>query len=404
MIKIKHTNKVVLAYSGGLDTSAIIPWIKENYSLEVIAFVADVGQSKNDLDGISEKAIQSGASDCYIVDLKKDFVYDYIFPVLSTGALYEGNYLLGTAMARPIIAKEQIKLAHQTNSIAVCHGATGKGNDQVRFEMAYAALDPNLKVLSPWREWKLSSREELIDYLKSKNISTTATKEKIYSRDENIWHISTEGGVLENTWNEPDNNCWVWTTDPMMAPDKAEYITIEFDKGYPITINNNSLNLVDCLIYLNKIGSKHGIGRIDIVENRLIGIKSRGCYETPGGTILVAAMRALEQLILDRDSFQWRQKLGLKMATVVYDGLWFSPIRKSIQNAAHVFFNMLSGKIVLKLYKGNIIVIKKYSQQSLYSEEFATFGKDTVYDQHDAQGFIKLFSLSSKIRAMKNKK
>ncbi|QCI27048.1 argininosuccinate synthase [Buchnera aphidicola (Therioaphis trifolii)] len=404
MIKIKHTNKVVLAYSGGLDTSAIIPWIKENYSLEVIAFVADVGQSKNDLDGISEKAIQSGASDCYIVDLKKDFVYDYIFPVLSTGALYEGNYLLGTAMARPIIAKEQIKLAHQTNSIAVCHGATGKGNDQVRFEMAYAALDPNLKVLSPWRKWKLSSREELIDYLKSKNISTTATKEKIYSRDENIWHISTEGGVLENTWNEPDNNCWVWTTDPMMAPDKAEYITIEFDKGYPITINNNSLNLVDCLIYLNKIGSKHGIGRIDIVENRLIGIKSRGCYETPGGTILVTAMRALEQLILDRDSFQWRQKLGLKMATVVYDGLWFSPIRKSIQNAAHVFFNMLSGKIVLKLYKGNIIVIKKYSQQSLYSEEFATFGKDTVYDQHDAQGFIKLFSLSSKIRAMKNKK
>ncbi|WP_410051740.1 argininosuccinate synthase [Buchnera aphidicola] len=403
-MKIKHTNKVVLAYSGGLDTSAIIPWIKENYSLEVIAFVADVGQSKNDLDGISEKAIQSGASDCYIVDLKKDFVYDYIFPVLSTGALYEGNYLLGTAMARPIIAKEQIKLAHQTNSIAVCHGATGKGNDQVRFEMAYAALDPNLKVLSPWRKWKLSSREELIDYLKSKNISTTATKEKIYSRDENIWHISTEGGVLENTWNEPDNNCWVWTTDPMMAPDKAEYITIEFDKGYPITINNNSLNLVDCLIYLNKIGSKHGIGRIDIVENRLIGIKSRGCYETPGGTILVTAMRALEQLILDRDSFQWRQKLGLKMATVVYDGLWFSPIRKSIQNAAHVFFNMLSGKIVLKLYKGNIIVIKKYSQQSLYSEEFATFGKDTVYDQHDAQGFIKLFSLSSKIRAMKNKK
>ncbi|CAL4041968.1 Argininosuccinate synthase [Buchnera aphidicola (Takecallis arundicolens)] len=399
----KHIGKVVLAYSGGLDTSAIIPWIKENYSLDVIAFVADIGQSKQDLDGISEKAIKSGAIECYIVDLKEKFIKDYIFPVLSTGALYEGNYLLGTAMARPIIAKEQIKLAIKTQAIAVCHGATGKGNDQIRFEMAYAALAPHLQVLSPWREWKLSSREELIEYLQVRNIPTTATKEKIYSRDENIWHISTEGGILENTWNASDKNCWVWTNDPVCAPNEAEYVTIEFSKGYPISVNDHSLSLLCILQYLNKIGSKHGIGRIDIVENRVIGIKSRGCYETPGGTIIVAAMRAIEQLVLDRNSFQWREQLGLKMASIVYDGLWFTPVREAIQHSAMVFFNMLSGKVVLKLYKGNVFVMKKYARNTLYLEEFATFGKDTVYDHHDAQGFIKLFSLSSKIRALQNK-
>ncbi|XAJ74668.1 argininosuccinate synthase [Buchnera aphidicola (Takecallis taiwana)] len=395
-----NNRKVVLAYSGGLDTSAIIPWVKENYSLDVIAFVADIGQSKKELDGIFEKAIQSGAIDCCIVDLKEKFIRDYILPVLSTGALYEGNYLLGTAMARPIIAKEQIKLALQKKAIAVCHGATGKGNDQIRFEMAYAALAPNLQVLSPWREWKLSSREELIEYLKLRNIPTTATKEKIYSRDENIWHISTEGGILEDTWNAPDKNCWVWTNDPISAPNEAEYVTIEFKNGYPISVNDNNLSLLGVLTFLNQIGSKHGIGRIDIVENRVTGMKSRGCYETPGGTILVTAMRAVEQLVLDRHSFQWREQLGLKMSTVVYDGLWFTPVRKAIQNSAMVFFNMLSGKIVLQLYKGNVFVIKKYAKHTLYLEEFATFGKDTVYNQNDAQGFIKLLSLSSKIRAL----
>lgn len=399
----KQNGKVVLAYSGGLDTSAIIPWIKENYSLDVIAFVADIGQSKQDLDGIFEKAIKSGAIDCYIIDLKEKFIKNYIFPVLSTGALYEGNYLLGTAMARPIIAKEQIKLAIKTQAIAVCHGATGKGNDQIRFEMAYAALAPHLQVLSPWREWKLSSREELIEYLQVRNIPTTATKEKIYSRDENIWHISTEGGILEDTWNAPDKNCWAWTTDPVSAPNEPEYVTIEFNKGYPISVNDRSLSLLCILQYLNKIGSKHGIGRIDIVENRVIGIKSRGCYETPGGTIIVTAMRAIEQLVLDRNSFKWREQLGLNMSSVVYDGLWFTPVREAIQNSAMVFFNMLSGTVVLKLYKGNVYVMKKYARHTLYLEEFATFGKDTVYDHHDAQGFIKLFSLSSKIRALQNK-
>lgn len=404
MARVKNKNKVVLAYSGGLDTSAIIPWIRENYSLEVIAFVADIGQSKKDLNGIFEKAIQSGAIDCHIIDLKEKFIKNYIFPVLSTGAIYEGSYLLGTAMARPIIAKEQVKLAIKENAIAVCHGATGKGNDQIRFEMAYAALAPHLKVLSPWREWKLSSREELIEYLKCRKIETTATKEKIYSRDENIWHISTEGGILENTWNAPDTNCWAWTNDPVCAPEKVEYITLEFEKGYPISVNDSKLDLVSILIFLNQIGSKHGIGRIDIVENRVIGIKSRGCYETPGGTILVAAMRAIEQLVLDRNSFQWREQLGLQMSSIVYDGLWFTPVREAIQNSALIFFNMLSGKVVLKLYKGNVSIIQKHAKYTLYSEEFATFGKDTVYDHYDAQGFIKLFSLSSRIRAMQRKK
>ncbi|CAL4042005.1 Argininosuccinate synthase [Buchnera aphidicola (Phyllaphis fagi)] len=400
-MKKKNTGKVVLAYSGGLDTSVIIPWIIENYSLEVIAFVADVGQSSKELDDIQDKALYSGATDCYVVDLKEKFIKDYIFPVLSTGALYEGNYLLGTAMARPIIAKEQIKLANKIQAIAVCHGATGKGNDQVRFETTYSALAPQLKVLAPWREWNLSSREDLIKYLKDRNIPTTATIEKIYSRDENIWHISTEGGILENPWNAPTLDCWSWTKDLIDTPNTPEYITIKFKKGFPVSINNKSLDLVQCLNFLNKIGSNHGIGRIDIVENRLIGMKSRGCYETPGGTILVQAIRALEQLILDRNSFQWREQLGLSMSSIVYNGLWFSPLRKAIQNSARVFFDLITGCVVLKLYKGNVIPIQKKSKNSLYSEEFATFGQDSVYNHHDAQGFINLFSLSSKIRAIK---
>ncbi|CAL4318073.1 Argininosuccinate synthase [Buchnera aphidicola (Pterocallis alni)] len=404
MILLKNRKIVVLAYSGGLDTSAIIPWIKEHYSLDVIAFVANIGQSKSDLFGIEEKAIQSGAKKCYVIDLREKFIKNYILPVLSTGALYEGNYLLGTAMARPIIAKEQIKLALKIQARAICHGATGKGNDQVRFETAYAALCPELKVISPWREWKFSSREDLIKYLHQKNIPTTATIKKIYSRDENIWHISTEGGILENPWNQASKDCWVWTTDPLNAPNIEEYVNISFKEGYPISVNHNKLNVLEILQLLNKIGSKHGVGRIDIVENRLIGMKSRGCYETPGGTILMKAMRAIEELVLDRNSFQWREQLALYMSNLVYNGLWFSPMRKSIQNAASIFFKMLTGTVVLKLYKGNITVIQKKSDNSLYSEEFATFGKDSVYNHQDAQGFINLFSLSSKIRYLNNKK
>ncbi|CAL4318134.1 argininosuccinate synthase [Buchnera aphidicola] len=401
-MNIKDSSKVVLAYSGGLDTSVIIPWIKENYSLDVIAFVADLGQSKDDLNSISDKAFQSGASDCFIIDLKKKFVEEYIFPVLSTGALYEGSYLLGTAMARPLIAKEQVKLALSLKAIAVCHGATGKGNDQVRFETAYASLAPQLQVIAPWREWNFSSREDLIEYLKVRNIPSTATVDKIYSRDENIWHISTEGGILEEPWNAPNKDCWIWTTDPVDAPNIPEFVSIQLDKGCPVAVNDQFLDSVQCLSVLNSLASKHGIGRIDIVENRLIGMKSRGCYETPGGTLLVQSIRAIEQLVLDRDSFKWREKIGLEMSSIVYNGLWFSPVCESIKASARVLFNLITGKVVLKLYKGHSIVVQKKSKNSLYSQEFATFGCDDVYDQNDSKGFINLFSLSSKIRAMKN--
>lgn len=305
----KKINKVVLAYSGGLDTSAIIPWLKENYNVEVIAFVADIGQSKKDLCGIEKKALESGASSCHIFDLKEEFIKNYVYPILRTGALYEGSYLLGTALARPIIAQKQVELAFNIGANALCHGATGKGNDQVRFEMAYAALAPDLHVIAPWREWNLHSRESLLKYLKERNISTTATLEKIYSKDENAWHISTEGGILENPWNPSNEDCWNWTVDPENAPEKPEYISLTLKEGSVVSINDQVLSPLTCVEKLNEIGSKHGIGRIDIIENRLIGIKSRGCYETPGGTIITAAIKAIEQLVLDRESFQWREKL-----------------------------------------------------------------------------------------------
>ncbi|XBC44654.1 MAG: argininosuccinate synthase [Buchnera aphidicola (Schlechtendalia peitan)] len=399
----KSIKKVVLAYSGGLDTSAIIPWIKENYYADVIAFVADVGQSRNDLKNIKKKALKSGASQCIIVDLREEFVRYYIYPVLKTGALYEGNYLLGTAIARPIIAKTQVEIAIKLGADGVCHGATGKGNDQVRFEMVYTALAPHLKVIAPWREWNLQSREDLLVYLKSKNINTTATIEKIYSRDENSWHISTEGGLLEDPWNQNTKDCWAWTVDPKDAPNIPECVSITIKSGNIIAVNNVNLTPLQCLNKLNVIGSKHGIGRVDIVENRLIGMKSRGCYETPGGTLMFSALRAVEQLVLDRDSFKWRQMLGLEMSYVVYSGNWFSPIRKSIQASATELSLELDGEVVLELYKGTVTPIKKYSTNSLYSKEFATFSSDDVYNQSDAHGFIKLFSLSSRIRAMNKK-
>ncbi|AEO07876.1 argininosuccinate synthase [Buchnera aphidicola] len=398
MKKSQH-KKVVLAYSGGLDTSAIIPWLKENYNFEVIAFVADIGQSKQDLDEINQKSIHSGASSCYIADLKEEFIEDYVYPILKTGALYEGSYLLGTAMARPIIAKKQVELALNINANALCHGATGKGNDQVRFEMAYAALAPHLRIIAPWREWHLNSRESLLKYLHQKNISTTATVEKIYSKDENAWHISTEGGLLENPWNRSNKDCWSWTVDPEDAPNQPEYVSLILKSGCVISVNNINLKPSKCVEMLNKLGSKHGIGRIDIVENRLVGMKSRGCYETPGGTIIMTAIKALEQLVLDRESFQWREKLALEMSSVVYDGRWFTPIRESLQAAANSLSQQITGEVVLKLFKGVVTAIQKKSPYSLYSEEYATFGKDEVYKQSDADGFIRLFSLSSRIRA-----
>ncbi|WAI18225.1 MAG: argininosuccinate synthase [Buchnera aphidicola (Acyrthosiphon caraganae)] len=395
----KKNNTVVLAYSGGLDTSAIIPWLKENYNFEVVAFVADIGQSKKDLNGIEKKSLESGASSCHVFDLKEEFIENYVYPVLKTGALYEGNYLLGTAIARPIIAKKQVELALNIGANSLCHGATGKGNDQVRFEMAYAALAPDLNVIAPWREWNLDSRESLLKYLHERNIPITATLEKIYSRDENSWHISTEGGLLENPWNQSNEDCWNWTVDPEDAPEKPEYILLALKEGCVVSVNNKKLNPLKCVEELNNLGSKHGIGRIDIVENRLIGMKSRGCYETPGGTIITTAIKAIEQLVLDRESFQWREKIGLEMSSIVYDGRWFSPIRKSLQAAADSLSSEINGEVMLKLYKGSVTAVQKSSPNSLYSEEYATFGKDQVYKQSDADGFVRLFSLSSRIRA-----
>lgn len=393
--------KIVLAYSGGLDTSAIIPWLKENYGdCEVVACVVDIGQDREDLKGVEQKALRSGASECYVVDAREEFISDYVYPVLQTGALYEGSYLLGTSMARPLIAKVLVDVANKVGADALCHGATGKGNDQVRFESTWAALAPHLKVVAPWREWNLRSREALLDYLKERDIPTTASLEKIYSRDENAWHISTEGGVLESPWNAPNKDCWVWTVDPQEAPDQAEQVTVSVKQGKVVAVNGEAMSPFKCLETLNAIGAKHGIGRIDIVENRLVGIKSRGCYETPGGTIIMAALRGVEQLVLDRDSFKWREQLGLEMSYVVYDGRWFAPLRKSLQAAAESLAEEVNGEVVLQLYKGQVTAVQKKSPNSLYSEEFATFGEDEVYDHSHAGGFIRLFSLSSRIRAL----
>ncbi|AAM67618.1 argininosuccinate synthase [Buchnera aphidicola] len=396
---MNNFKKVVLAYSGGLDTSAIIPWLKENYHVDVVAFVADIGQSKKDLNGIEKKALQSGAIDCRVFDLKEEFIKDYVYPVLKTGSLYEGNYLLGTAIARPIIAKKQVEFASSIGAKFLCHGATGKGNDQVRFEIAYAALAPYMKVIAPWREWNLNSRESLLEYLREKNIPTSATLEKIYSRDENSLHISTEGGLLEDLWNKPNADCWNWTVELEDAPEQPEYISLIVKNGSVVSVNNEFLTPLKCIEKLNKIGSKHAIGRIDIVENRLVGIKSRGCYETPGGTIMHIALRAIEQLVFDRESFKWREKIGLEMSSVVYDGRWFTPIRKSLQASADSLSSEVNGEVVLKLYKGSVIPVQKKSSNSLYSKEYATFGEDEVYKHSDAEGFIRLFSLSSRIRA-----
>lgn len=400
MNKKNQSNSIVLAYSGGLDTSAIIPWIKEKYKYDVIAFVADIGQSKEDLLGIKEKALMSGASFCHVVDLKEEFVSNYVYPMLKIGAIYEKNYLLGTAISRPLIAKSQVEFALNINAIGLSHGSTGKGNDQIRFELAYAALSPNLKIIAPWREWEFCSREDLLEYLSKKNINTKVKKDKIYSKDENIFHISTEGGSLEDPWNESNSDCWNWTVSPKNSPDFSEVIHLKIKKGYIISVNHKNLSPYKCLKILNTLGSKHAIGRIDIVENRLIGIKSRGCYETPGGTIIYIALRALEQLVLDRDSFNWKQKISLKMSSIIYDGKWFTPIRRSLQVSSDVLSETMSGEVVLELYKGSIYVLKKFSKNTLYSSEYATFGNKSTINQQDASGFIHLKSLSSRIRSL----
>jgi argininosuccinate synthase len=400
----KHEiKKVVLAYSGGLDTSAIMPWLKENYDCEVVAFAADVGQGEEELEGLYDKAMASGASECHIVDLKEEFVRDFIYPTITTGAVYEGEYLLGTSMARPVIAKAQVDIARKVGADALSHGCTGKGNDQVRFEGAFAALAPDLQVIAPWREWDMVSREDLLDYLASRNIQTSSSATKIYSRDANAWHISHEGGELEDPWCEPSKQVWTMTTDPEDAPDKAERISLEFDEGRLTHVNGNALSPYQALVTLNQLAAPHGVGRIDIVENRLVGMKSRGCYETPGGTVLMKAYKALECLVLDKSALKFREQVALEFAHVMYDGRWFTALNDSLLASAASFAKMVTGEIVVKLYKGQATVVQRQSPNSLYSEDFATFGADDVYNQSHAEGFIRLFSLSSRIKALKQK-
>ncbi|WNC68820.1 argininosuccinate synthase [Thalassotalea nanhaiensis] len=398
----KKIKKVVLAYSGGLDTSAIIPWLKENYEgCEVVAFCADVGQGEEELVGIQEKAIASGASECHVVDLKEEFVKDYIFPIVKTGAVYEGQYLLGTSMARPVIAKAHVEVALKVGADAVCHGCTGKGNDQVRFESCFAALAPQLTVIAPWREWDMVSREDLLDYLAERDIPCSASLTKIYSRDANAWHISHEGGELEDPWCEPTKEVWTMTTDPLDAPNEPGSVMLSFDKGELVSVDGKAMSAYESLVYLNEKAGAHGVGRIDIVENRLVGMKSRGCYETPGGTVLMAAYKGLESLILDKESLKFRESVALEYSHVIYDGRWFTPLAKAQMAATNSFAEQVTGDVVVKLYKGQANVTQRRSPNSLYSEEFATFGADDVYDQKHAEGFIRLFSLSSRINALK---
>ncbi|TVQ62507.1 MAG: argininosuccinate synthase [Phycisphaerales bacterium] len=393
--------RVVLAYSGGLDTSAIVPWLVETHGCEVIAFVADVGQGDDELAGVEKKAKNSGAVDCRVVDLKRAFVEEFVYPTMAAGAVYEGRYLLGTSMARPIIARAQAAMAREVGATAVAHGCTGKGNDQVRFEATFSALAPELKVIAPWREWAMRSREELIAYCKSKNVPVTSTAEKIYSRDRNLWHISHEGGAIENPWNEPPADAWMLTADPREAPDAPVDVSLTFEHGRPVAVNGEAMAGDELVLRLNAIAGPHGVGRVDLVENRCVGMKSRGLYETPGGAVIVEGLAGLEELTLDREAAQLRREIGLKFARLVYDGRWFTPTRVALQAAADSIMSRVSGEVVVRLYKGTATAIKRKSAMSLYAEDYATFGEDTVYDQKHAEGFIRLFTLPERIAGAK---
>lgn len=392
--------KVVLAYSGGLDTSVIIPWLKENYqNCQVIAVCGDVGQG-DELDIVYEKALKSGASKCYIVDLKKEFVKDFVWPVIKAGSKYEGKYLLGTSVARPLIAKALVDVAKKEGAQYICHGATGKGNDQVRFEVSIAALSPDTKIIAPWREWDIKSREDAIDYAKDHGIEIPVTKKRPYSMDRNVLHLSHEGGDLENPENEPIDDLCLICTRPEEAPDQAEYIVIDFERGQPVAINGEKFDEPLALLEkANEIGAKHGIGILDMVENRLVGMKSRGIYETPGGTLLMEAHQLLESLTLDRDTASFKSHIAIKYAQLLYDGLWYTPLKQALDAFIDSTQETCTGQIKMKLYKGNCIPAGIKSPYSLYSEEIATFGEDDVYDQKDAEGFIHLFSLPLKTNA-----
>ena len=392
--------KVILAYSGGLDTSIIIPWLKENFDYEVIAVCADLGQGE-ELEPLNDKAIKSGASKIYIEDLKEEFVTDFIFPTLKAGAVYEGEYLLGTSFARPLIAKKLVEIARKEGAVAIAHGATGKGNDQVRFELTVKALAPDLKIIAPWRLWDIKSREEAIDYAQARNIPIPVTKKDIYSMDRNLWHLSHEGADLEDPGNEPQyDKLLKLMNTPEKAPDEPAYVEIYFEKGVPKKIDGKEYSPVEIIEVLNKIGGENGVGIVDMVENRLVGMKSRGVYETPGGTILYAAHKELEHICLDRQTFHFKENVANKFAELVYDGNWYTPLREAISAFVDSTQETVTGTVKLKLYKGNCMPAGTWSDYSLYSEELSTFGADEIYNQKDAEGFINLFGLPLKVRAM----
>ena len=390
--------KVVLAYSGGLDTSIIIPWLKENYGCDVIAMVGDVGQG-DEIEAVVNKAYATGASKVVVEDLREEFLIDYVFPALKAGAVYEHKYLLGTSLARPLLAKHQVELALRENASALAHGCTGKGNDQVRFEMAYQALAPELKIIAPWREWDLRSREDCIDYAEKRGIPVAASRGKIHSRDRNLWHLSHEGGELEDAANAPFPDTWQLTSSPHDAPEADERIEIGFERGVPVSVNSTKLDPVSLLELLNEIGSRNAIGRVDLVENRFVGMKSRGCYETPGGTLLIAGHRELEALCLDRDLMHFKQHLALKYAELAYNGLWFSPLREAIDSFVETTQAVVTGSVKILLYKGNVSVLGRKSEYSLYNPSLAAFTMGDNYDQKDAAGFIRILGLSARSRA-----
>ena len=392
---------IVLAYSGGLDTSIIVPWLKEHYDARVICVAADIGQGE-ELEGVRAKALASGADECYVEDLRQEFVEDFLWPMLRAGATYGRKYLLGTSIARPLIARRQCEVARMIGADALAHGCTGKGNDQVRFELTYATFAPELPVIAPWREWDIRSREDALAYAAKRNIPVAATAQKIYSRDRNLWHISHEGGMLEDPSAIPPDDLFMLTTSPVEAPDEHEDVTIEFETGTPVAVNGTRLDAVTLVSTLNAIGGRHGIGRIDLVEDRLVGMKSRGIYETPGGTLLYAAHSELEQLVLDRRTLAAKDLIAPRYADLVYEGRWWTTEREAYDAFVSVTQGRVTGTVTLRLYKGNVIVAGRASEHALYDERFVTFGEDDVYEQADAAGFIRLFALPARVRALKD--
>jgi len=392
---------IALAYSGGLDTSIIVPWLKERYGARVICVAADIGQGE-ELDGVRAKAIASGADECYVEDLRREFVEDFVWPTLRAGAVYGRKYLLGTSMGRPLIARRQVEIARQVGADALAHGCTGKGNDQVRFELTYAAFAPDLPIIAPWREWNIRSREDAIAYAEAHKIPVAATRDKIYSRDRNVWHISHEGGMLEQPAVAPPADLFMLTTAPENAPDQPEEVTIGFHSGTPVSVNGEELDSVDLLVALNKIGGRHGIGRIDLVEDRLVGMKSRGVYETPGGTLLYSAHSELEQLVLDRRTLAAKDLLAPRYADLVYEGRWWTTEREGYDAFVNVTQERVTGTATLRLFKGTASVVGRESEYALYDERFVTFGEDDVYQQSDAAGFIRLYGLSARVRAIRD--